>query len=508
MPHPIYRIFVSSTFLDLVHERKSVVAAINDLNVALARSGIVLHAIDLREGAAPEPPINVCLEEVRMSDAIVTIVGKVYGSETPAGISFTETEFIEATTSKLHRFAFFKDNSAIYLHDQADTDAEKVRKLQLFRKRIDGALKRDTFTNSDELKSKVMRDLLRWLMGLPHVAQTLSARSPAGYYAGTKTYFEAFDSRDYPRAARILLSRPFAEDMRRHGLRDVHNGMLIDLLGLGKTGSGGALVSDLTLKSGLLLQLAESSRGSLVASVALQQAVKLETEINDPHYTFEVARRQTEAMIEATRFDLAKRSLDRMINAASESKDLHRAVQAQRVIGHFYRAQGDHATAEKAYFEGISKNCSMPEMCPFCLSDAFCDAGHELMALGQCDLANDRFAKSFAAARVAPNRTRQVRALVFLGRHWSHHNEVRSAIAAYLLMGRIAAENDPSDEHANHNLLLAELSTDHGSSAVQSMVAEIEPRVEEIVDEVLKPWELDKFIKTLGLKPSSAGDHW
>jgi putative transposase len=36
MPHPIYRIFISSTFLDLAPERKAVEQAVEDLNSAVA----------------------------------------------------------------------------------------------------------------------------------------------------------------------------------------------------------------------------------------------------------------------------------------------------------------------------------------------------------------------------------------------------------------------------------------------------------------------------------------
>lgn len=93
MSHPIYRIFISSTFLDLAPERKAVEQAVEDLNSAMARAGIVLHAINLRRGAAPELPLEICLHEMRLSDAILTLLGKCYGSETDAGLSYTEMEF-------------------------------------------------------------------------------------------------------------------------------------------------------------------------------------------------------------------------------------------------------------------------------------------------------------------------------------------------------------------------------------------------------------------------------
>ena len=58
MPHPIYRIFISSTFNDLAPERKAVEQAVADLNSAVACAGVSLFAIDLRRGSASEPPLN------------------------------------------------------------------------------------------------------------------------------------------------------------------------------------------------------------------------------------------------------------------------------------------------------------------------------------------------------------------------------------------------------------------------------------------------------------------
>ena len=173
MPHPIYRIFISSTFIDLAPERKAVEQAVADLNSAVARAGIALYAIDLRRGSAPEPPLEVCLQEVRLSDVIVTLVGKCYGSETKAGISYTETEFDEATNQKLQRLAFYKDESAIFLSEHVETDSEKIRKLAAFRQKIDSQLKRDTFLNFDELRADVIRDLMRWLRRV-HLARDIA----------------------------------------------------------------------------------------------------------------------------------------------------------------------------------------------------------------------------------------------------------------------------------------------------------------------------------------------
>jgi tetratricopeptide (TPR) repeat protein len=507
MPHPIYRIFISSTLLDLAPERKSVEQAVTDLNSAVARAGIALHAIDLRRGSAPEPPLEVCLQEVRLSDVVITLVGKCYGSETDAGLSYSETEFDEATTQKLNRLAFYKDESAVFLPEHVDTDPEKVHKLAAFREKIDGQLKRETFLNSDELRADVIRDLMRWLIGQPQVAATMARKSPVTFFAGGKRYFDAVNQADYESAADVVLSREFTLDMQRHGLGLVHQAMLADLLGIGGRSSSGQ-IADLKLRARLLLRFVAGSRGTLSGSVALEEALRLQNLINDAHYSFEVAKEQVRSTIESNRYDLAKLLLKRMMKCADKTGDLHALAQAQEPFGDFYRAQGNHKKALKWYWKEIETICKMPDMCPFCLSDAFRLAGNELMSLGKCILANDRFGKSLAIARIIPSRVREIQALHFIAKHFAHHGSVREGIAAYVWLARLSAESDPSSEGANLNLLLGELSVRHGRDLIKAHLKEVEARAEQVVDEALAPYQLDKFVRKLDIKPSSAGDHW
>src|SRR2546428_5321618 len=115
MPYPVYRIFISSTFLDLAPERKQVAQAIDDLNASCGILRVALVPIDLQRGADTRPPLEVCLKEVRQSDLLVTIVGKCYGTFAPQGLSYTELEFDEATKSKLERLAYYKNDSGFFL---------------------------------------------------------------------------------------------------------------------------------------------------------------------------------------------------------------------------------------------------------------------------------------------------------------------------------------------------------------------------------------------------------
>lgn len=507
MPHPIYRVFISSTFLDLAPERKAVQTAIENLNEAAARVGIALVPIDLKRGAEPEPPLDVCLRDVRSSDIVVTLVGRLYGSETAAGISFTEAEFDTASSSRIDLFAYYKDEKSSFLPEHTDMDAEKQRKLGAFRKKIDGRLKRETFLTSDELRGHVIRDLLRWLLQRPEVISSMSRMAPATIFPGSRAYFDAVNRGDFEGAADMALSRTFTQDMRRHGLGAIHQAILADLLGLGKA-SGLRSSLSRPKRSQVLLEFTRANRGTLAGAVALREAQAMVPAIAHPSFTYEVAVEELMSMVEAHRFDLAERCMDRMLDAAKDTKDLHVVAQAFGVMGEFFGAKGDHAEALKAHWEGINTLCKMKEICPFCLSDAFRHAGEEHMALGECVLANDRFGKSLMVARSIPNRARQIQALHLLARHWAHHDETRPAVAGYVLLARLAMEHNPNRDDASLSLLLGELEIEHGKDEIARLLSEVEDRPQEVVDESLAHYEIAEFAAKLDLKRNAEGDHW
>lgn len=507
MPHPIYRVFISSTFVDLAPERKAAQMAVENLNDAAARVGIALVPIDLKRGAEPEPPLEVCLREAKSSDIMITLVGKLYGSETGGGISFTEAEFDAATSERIERFAYYKDTKASFLPEHIDSEPTKQRKLEAFRKKIDGQLKRETFLTADELRGHIIRDLLRWLLQRPEVVSSMARMAPATVFPGSRAYFEAVYRGDIESAADMALSRSFTQDMRRHGLGAIHQAILADLLGLGKP-AGARMALSRKKRGQVLLRFVQANRGTLRGAVALREAQAMIKEIAHPNFTYEVTVEELMSMVEAHRFDLAERCMARMLEAAKETKDVHTVAQAFGVMGEFFSAQGNHAESLKAHWEEIDTLCAMKEICPFCLSDAFRNAGAEHMAVGECILANDRFGKSLMVARCIPNRTRQIQALHLLARHWAHHGELRPAVAGYVLLARLAAESDPIRDDASLSLLLGELEVDHGKEEIGRLLRDVEQQPQTIVDQALAPYEISDFTAKLDLKRNTEGDHW
>ena len=92
------RVFVSSVSKGLVSVRKTVVSQLRTANYDVG----AMESF----GAQPEPPLDVCLGELRKSDAAVLIVGPRYGSLLPQGISYTQAEFREARSLGIPVLAF------------------------------------------------------------------------------------------------------------------------------------------------------------------------------------------------------------------------------------------------------------------------------------------------------------------------------------------------------------------------------------------------------------------
>src|SRR5687768_12828918 len=80
-----YQVFVSSTYTDLIEERREVIQALLELDCLPA--GMELFP------AANEDQWTLIKEVIDRTDYYVVIVGGRYGSTTPEGISYTEQEY-------------------------------------------------------------------------------------------------------------------------------------------------------------------------------------------------------------------------------------------------------------------------------------------------------------------------------------------------------------------------------------------------------------------------------
>lgn len=93
------RVFVSSVRRGLVEVRNGIVKALR------AAGHDVVNMEDF--GARPRRSLEVCLEEVRRCEALVLLVGPVFGSLVPGKqISYTQAEFEEALLRGIPVLAF------------------------------------------------------------------------------------------------------------------------------------------------------------------------------------------------------------------------------------------------------------------------------------------------------------------------------------------------------------------------------------------------------------------
>jgi hypothetical protein len=122
-----YQIFVSSTYSDLIEERREVIEAIIDLgHIPAGMEGF--PAIDIEQFKYIKKVIDQC-------DYYVLIVAGRYGSLANEGTSFTEREYRYAVESGKVVIAFVIDPAVLtsLLPENLDTDAEIVEKLSKFK---------------------------------------------------------------------------------------------------------------------------------------------------------------------------------------------------------------------------------------------------------------------------------------------------------------------------------------------------------------------------------------
>ena len=96
------KIFLSSTFRDLIRDRKAVLDALQRRQQSFAAMEYFL--------ATPKTPLATCLDELRKSDVVVIMVGLRSGSLLPDGsMTYTLAEFEQARHDRQPILGFIKN---------------------------------------------------------------------------------------------------------------------------------------------------------------------------------------------------------------------------------------------------------------------------------------------------------------------------------------------------------------------------------------------------------------
>lgn len=143
------RIYISSSFRDLVEHRKAAAAAIRSLG---------RHPVAMEDYVAlDERPLDKCLEDVRRCQIYVGILGWRYGHRPTGDRSITEREYDEALAANIPCLVFLTDDACLstwpaeWVDSGRDGDA-----VQAFRRRVQDRHVVSYFSTAQTLEPKVI----------------------------------------------------------------------------------------------------------------------------------------------------------------------------------------------------------------------------------------------------------------------------------------------------------------------------------------------------------------
>ena len=148
----VWKIFVSSTYEDMIPFREAVLDAITGLE----QSPIGMeHFV-----SSSEKSLDVCLSDVRRCNLYVLLVGMRYGSiDEETGKSFTELEYEEALRNNIPVLPFVIDENECPVLPKFVDDGSNAEKLRDFKKRLNSSHLVSRFKSADDLKQLVIRSV-------------------------------------------------------------------------------------------------------------------------------------------------------------------------------------------------------------------------------------------------------------------------------------------------------------------------------------------------------------
>lgn len=128
-PPPAFRVFISSTYTDMLPYRDAIQSALN-------KADCVPYGME-RFGAEAIPPLDVCFRELEASQIYVCALGMRYGSiDKQTGKSYTQLEFEKARALGKPTLVFLIDENRVsFKVSEIDTGPE-AEKLAEFKKTI------------------------------------------------------------------------------------------------------------------------------------------------------------------------------------------------------------------------------------------------------------------------------------------------------------------------------------------------------------------------------------
>lgn len=149
-----YQVFISSTYTDLIEERRKVMDVL--LMADCIPAGMEAFV------ATDNEQFEVIKKVIDLCDYYVLILGMRYGSINPStGKSYTEMEYEYAKEKGIPVLVFAIDDTVELDENDRDSEEEKIAKLQLFREKALTNRMASIWKNADELTGKVAVSIMR-----------------------------------------------------------------------------------------------------------------------------------------------------------------------------------------------------------------------------------------------------------------------------------------------------------------------------------------------------------
>lgn len=167
-PPPAYRVFISSTYTDMIAYREAVQTVITNCDC-------VAYGME-RFVAAPIRPLDRCYEEIAGSQIFILLLGHRYGEkEEESGKSFTELEYEKAKELGLPILAFFLDVDKVGTVAKFRESDDKYQALQSFKLGLKNSkeITVGEFVSAEDLQEKATRAILETINRLREIEKTV-----------------------------------------------------------------------------------------------------------------------------------------------------------------------------------------------------------------------------------------------------------------------------------------------------------------------------------------------
>jgi hypothetical protein len=153
-----YSVFVSSTYKDLIEERKEVIQALLELD-CIPIGMELFPATDDDQWTLIKELIDEC-------DYYILILGGRYGSLSKSGISYTQMEYEYAVSIGVPVISFLHKSPDLIISAKTEKGSDTILKLEDFRKLVSEKMIK-TWGSPQELGSVVSRSLIKLIKTKP-----------------------------------------------------------------------------------------------------------------------------------------------------------------------------------------------------------------------------------------------------------------------------------------------------------------------------------------------------